>query len=204
MDELLELLPLLFIAGYYLLRGRQRAAQKRVRQEAPQRPLIEGEEPAEEPRLTPFQQFLQQIDEAVAEAAGESVEKPPPPPAEAPSPLPAPPAKPVRPAAPMRPAPEFRAVAGSFDAKVPTDHVRHGFGSDNPLSEGAFERRPPQAPRPASRPPLDPHGLGTADPQPASRRTPDWRTRLQDPEAAREAFVLQTIFGPRGGRRGTE
>ena len=147
---------------------------------------------------TPFQQFIQQIENAVAEASGETFEEDEPiavspTPARRPSPLPAP---------PPLPAPEFHAVDGSFDALNPVDHVRHGFGLDNPLSEERFEQQPPQAERSSHGPLPDPHGL-----QRASRSAPPipgtghWRQKLRDPKAAREAFVLQTIFGPRGGRR---
>ena len=198
MESLLELLPLLFVAAYYLLRARSRAAQQRQarqRQTAPQEPLIDGER---EP--TPFQSFLQQVEDAVAEAAGEAperetdqrleVERAP-----APSPLPAPPVEPVR------PAPEFRAPAGSFDSIRPTSHERHGFGAENPLSEETFERLPPQpAPRP-ERAAYDPHALAARQRSaPGPLTVADWRRRLADPAAAREAFVLQTIFGERGGR----
>lgn len=212
MDALVELLPLLLIAAYYLLRARHRAQrQRQARREAPQEPLVSGGERREvdlsEP--TPFQQFLQQVEEAMAEAVGDEldrkadretdrpleVEVAP-----SPAPLPAPPAKPVRPPAPTY---EFRAPAGSFDVARPTDHERHGFGAENPLSEESFERRPPGAPAPVTRPDVDPHELRPRPPAPPARRMPtvaDWRRRLTDPAAAREAFVLQTIFGERGGR----
>ena len=200
MDSLLELLPLLFVAAYYLLRARSRAAQQRQarqRQTAPQEPLIDGER---EP--TPFQSFLQQVESAMAEAAGEAparetdqrleVEREP-----LPSPLPAPPAKPVRPAPP----PEFRAPIGSFDSVRPPSHERHGFGAENPLSEETFEHLPPQpAPR-RERAAYDPHDLAARQRSAPRRLTvADWRRRLADPAAAREAYVLQTIFGERGGR----
>ena len=209
MENLVELLPLLFVAAYYLLRARSRAAQQRQareRQTAPQEPLIGA---AEEREPTPFQSFLRQVEDAMAEAVGETPERSAPERetdkpleverAPAPSALPAPPAKPVRPAAP---APEFRAPAGSFDAARPVSHERHGFGAQNPLSEESFERRPDGAPAPRPRTDYDPHRLHDRP-----RRTPappltvaHWRRRLADPEAAREAFVLQTIFGERGGR----
>lgn len=208
MEGLVELLPLLFVAAYYLLRGRQRAAQKRERQEAPQQALIsDGVEGAHErvSEPTPFQRFLQQMEEAVSEAAGEpletdkrlEVETNP-----LPSPLPAPPTKPVRPTA-LQTASSFQAPTGSFDSSRPVDHDWHGFGDENPLSEQAFEKRPSQQPAPAGRRPVyDPHELA---PQPSRLAEPadvDWRRRLRDPVTAREAFLLQTIFGPRGGRHG--
>ena len=237
MDALIELLPLLAVAAYYLLRGRQRANAKRA-PDAMQ--AAEGERPARPGRggeraPTPFQSFMEQMEEALAEAAGEpeggrsqpegrrrqpddptrrtegetgpdtapvaerepirvEVDRTP-----TPSPLPAPP---LRPAAP---APEFRAVAGSFSGTRPVDHERHGlaapsapqFGSESPLSEERFERGGRRA-SDAARRGHDPHGL-RRPPAPRRRRT-DWRAKLRDPQAARDAFVLQTLFGPRGGR----
>lgn len=195
MEGLVDLLPLLLIAAYYLLRGRKRTEQRRKK--APQTPLV-GRTASEPQGLTPFQQFMQQIEDAVAEASGESLDETSElePPKPVPSPLPAPPAKPVR------PAPEFRAVGGSFDAPRPVDHVQHGFGAENPLSEESFERRSPQAPQQRSRGPLpDPHGLRQKSEPASVPGTAHWRAKLRDPKAAREAFVLQTIFGSRGGRR---
>lgn len=193
MEGLVDLLPLLFLAAYYLLRGKKRADQKRA--VAPQEPLVSSDEPR---APTPFQNFLQQIEEAVAEAAGEPVAEPVPAPTVDRSPptrssLPAPPIKPVR------PAPEFRAISGSFDSLRPSDHEAHGFGADNPLSEESFERRRAQAPRPERGPLPDPHGLRRQGAPPASGAA-RWRATLRDPQAARDAFVLQTIFGERGGR----
>ena len=153
-----------------------------------------------EPRgSTPFQQFMEQLEEAMAEAAGEPPPKPeketiPPPVVTAPTPV-------VRPTSSIRPA-EFRAVSGSFDAPKPVDHDAHGFGSENPLSEELFEGRAAFGRRPAARPEtFDPHGLHTEATPTKRRRLGDLRRRLKSAEAAREAFVLQTIFGPRGGRR---
>ena len=209
MDALLELLPLLAVAAYYLLRGRQRANAKR----APDAMQEAGGERAGrggERGPTPFESFMQQMEEALAEAAGEpergqtgpdtppvserepirvEVDRTP-----TPSPLPAPP---LRPAAPT---PEFRAVSGSFSGTNPVDHERHGFGFESPFSEEPFE----QGRRPASdaaRRRYDPHDLKRPPrPAPQSRGRDHWRGRLRDPQAARDAFVLQTLFGPRGGR----
>ncbi len=197
MEGLVDLLPLLAVAAYYLLRARRRAGQ---RQQANPRTPPEARTISEPKGPTPFQQFMQQIEDAVAEASGETLEvdHPPEPPNAIPTPLPAPPAKPVR------PAPEFHSAQGSFDAPAPVDHVRHGFGADNPLSEETFEQRPAQSLAPLHKGPLpDPHGLQerrASDPAPIPG-VPHWRAKLRDPKAAREAFVLQTIFGARGGRR---
>lgn len=212
MDGLAELIPLLLVAAYYLLQGRRRAAQRRAaqqRQEAPQEPLVTEEETAR-PGSSPFQQFLEQLEEAMAEAAGEpgpeaetasapEVDRSPPPEI-----APPPPVVPTRlPPAPPRYEPEFRAVEGSFDSATPTDHGQHGFGIDNPLSEESFERRPAfSLSRRGPGRAYDPHGLGRRPAPPRGAPESDLQTRLRDPKTARDAFVLQTIFGPRGGRRG--
>lgn len=199
MDQIIELLPLLAVAAYYLLRGRQRAKAKQGPQPGAAAPPMEGTRGP-----TPFQSFMEQMEEALAEAAGEPEDQRGAPgerqarepitvavdrstPA---TPLPAPPL------GPSVPTPEFRAVPGSFSSPSPVDHERHGFGMGSPLSEERFERRR----RPASddaRRGYDPHGLR---PPPARRGRGGWSARLRDPEAARDAFVLQTIFGRRGGR----
>ena len=74
-----------------------------------------------------------------------------------------------------------------------------GSGDENPLSEEAFEQLPAftETAR-AVTPVYDPHGLSQSGdaPQPGK-----WQKRLSDPQAAQDAFVLQTVFGPRGGRR---
>lgn len=194
METLIEFLPLLAIAAYYLLRGRQRAKAKRAPEQMQE---AEGER-----RPTPFQSFMEQVEEALAEASGEppvgtppvserepiavEVERSAPP-----SPLPAPP---LRPAAPT---PEFSAVRGSFSSASPVDHEAHGFGVASPFSEERFERGGAPTSDVARRR-HDPHDLHPA-PAPRAGR-PDWRARLRDPQAARDAFVLQTLFGPRGGR----
>ena len=200
MEALTDLLPLLFIGLYYLLAGRRRAKQKKAAQQrvvAPQEPLVD-----DEPRAsTPFQSFLAQLEEAVEEAQQmqrpEPVAQPePPPPPEI-----VPPAPIVGRPLPSLGSPEFHAVRGSFDATEPVDHDAHGFGDENPLSEEAFERAPAGAPRRrAPRKAYDPHGLRRTAPSPTG--VDDWHHRLNDPTTAREAFVLQTIFGRRGGRRG--
>ena len=205
MDTIIELLPLLAVAAYYLLRGRQRATAKRAPQQMQEAADAPGRGGERAP--TPFQSFMQQMEEALAEAAGEPEgqrrQPATPPVAERepieveverstpPSPLPAPP---LRPAAPT---PEFRAVSGSFSGTAPVDHERHGFGAQSPLSEERFERGGAPASA-AARRGYDPHRLRPAPPRRTGR--PDWRARLRDPQAARDAFVLQTLFGPRGGR----
>lgn len=197
MEALAELIPLLLVAGYYILAARRRAAKRRAAQQQVQNV---PEVTAESRGPTPFQQFMEQLEEAMAEAAGEPE---PDEPAPIPKPVVTQPGPVISPPPSVRPT-EFQAVSGSFDATRPVDHEAHGFGPENPLSEESFERRPTFAPRPAGPTPIyDPHGLKKPRaPQPQSRRLGDLRQRLRTSEAAREAFVLQTIFGPRGGRRG--
>ena len=216
-ESLVDLLPLLFIGLYYLLAGRRRANQKRAQQraQAPDREPVVGRE-AREP--SPFESFLGQLEEAMAEAAGEPDGQrsqplsPDPPPVE-PARLPEPRPTPTVPSLEATDA-EFRPASGSFDSTAPVDHVAHGlaapsapqFGPGNPLSEESFERAPALA-EPAGAPSrdYDPHGLRRREPARPTRRRPtagaDWRRRLADPQAAQDAFVLQTVFGTRGGRR---
>ena len=201
MDALVDLLPLVFVGLYYLLSARRRARVRkaeRQRTEAPQEALVASDGPARGATAsapTPFQSFLEQLEEAMAEAGGVDT------PARAVVEEPQRPSPPQIARAPA-PTPEFHAVAGSFDAARPVDHEAHGFGDANPLSEERFERAPAFVPaRPPAGATYDPHGL-RRPPRSGSRRATDWRRRLQDPEAARDAFLLQTIFGPRGGRHG--
>lgn len=200
MDSLAELIPLLLVAAYYLLQGRRRAAQKRdaQRQTAPQQTLVSDDTRAP----TPFQQFMEQLEEAMAEASGEPASAPRAEPTV--ETAPAPPIIPTRlPPSPPQRNSEFHAVEGSFDSATPSDHIAHGFGAENPLSEERFERESGTAVRSTgSRATYDPHGLKQ---RPAPRRDDAQlgalRARLKNAQAARDAFVLQTIFGPRGGRR---
>ena len=204
MEGLVDLLPLLFIAVYYLLAGRRRARLKReaAQREAETRVETTGQ-PVEVLERTPFQSFLQQLEEAVAEAGGieedDRIEVEPPPAPPPPVVADVVPVKPVveRPVSAL--GREFRPVGGSFDAAKPVDHEAHGFGRDNPLSEEVFERAPAFARRPATAPRQN-AGVLRQPPAPAPQRT-NWRHLLDSPEAARNAFVLQTIFGRRGGRR---
>ncbi len=200
MEGLIDLLPLLFIGAYYLLRARSRSKQQK-RAVAPQQELVSDGEPRRE---SPFQSFMSQIEDAMAEAAGEPID---PDPAPALPPPALPPAVSTSATVPDLAAAdaEFHPTLGSFDSAAPVDHEAHGFGPDNPLSEEAFEQRPAffqplDSALPASSPrEYDPHGLrqrAGAGPGP----TADWRQRLESPQAAQDAFVLQTVFGPRGGR----
>ena len=209
MEAILELLPLLFVAAYYLLSARRKAAQQRAaqkREAAPTRETV-----GDEPRApSPFESFLGQLEEAMAEASGAR-------PAADRDPttggildqevLPQPEPPPVVPAAPVVARPqtslgtEFSPMVGSFDSARPPAHDAHGFGAENPLSEEIFERAGTSPGRSARRKGYDPHGLRTP---PAPAPVPSLFGRLHDPKTARDAFVLQTIFGKRGGRRGDQ
>lgn len=207
-----DLIPLLLLAAYYLLAARRRAKQKKLeaqRETAPQEALV-SEDGAAQP--TPFQSFLEELEAAVAEANGidreddDAVEAPEV--ARTPTPAPVPPSPVVATPLPSLGSGEFQAPPGSFDASHPVDHEAHGFGLENPLSEEAFEESPVFSPRKArERRAFDPHGLRPAPPAStagaaAATGVESWHRRLADPRTAREAFVLQTVFGPRGGRRG--
>ena len=192
MEALVDLLPLLFIGAYYLLAGRRRAQRKEAARQ--RQPEAGAEVRREEPGETPFQSFLSQLEEAMAEAAnpGSSVPVPRPEPQSETVELP-----------PAPPAPDLDASsaleAASFERGGPSEHERHGFGGQNPLSEEVFEQRPAfSEPARAETPVYDPHGLRPG----RNTRTPTaWQKRLSDPQAAQDAFVLQTVFGARGGRR---
>lgn len=197
MDALVELLPLLFIGAYYLLAGRRRAKQKKEAREQAQ-----PAGPAEQRAATPFQNFLEQLEEAMSEASGDPAAEVVPQkvvPRKAPvltsEPVPA--AEPI-PESRLESI-EFNAPAGSFGSSAPVDHQAHGFGAENPISEETFERQPASAQtarRDASR--YDPHGLRSSADAPSENT---WNKRLGNPKAAQDAFVLQTVFGTRGGRR---
>ncbi len=190
MDAIIELLPLLFIGAYYLLANRRRAKQ---RQQAAQTPLVSESGPAKAP--SPFEAFLVNLEESLAQASGAEPEART---EDRPSARSEPILPPAPPALDLRS--EFKPTAGSFDAPVPVDHEAHGFGAENPFSEESFERSPAfTEPRLVSTD-FDPHGLRRT-PRTRPART-SWNQRLSDPAAARDAFVLQTVFGRRGGRKG--
>ncbi|MEM1117204.1 MAG: hypothetical protein AAF845_19345 [Bacteroidota bacterium] len=194
MDALAELIPLLLVVGYYILAARRRAAKRRAlekrMQETPDlAPTGTAEVRAESPGPTPFEQFMAQLEDAMAEAAGEAEPEPEPPPAE-PEPVAPAPKPPPRVEAPPRPS-EFRAVAGSFDSAPPPGRKRQGTERIPTVVSQVSD------PMPA----YDPHDLHEQAAHAQSRHLDEMRRRLRSAEAAREAFVLQTIFGPRGGRR---
>ena len=197
MEGLVDFLPLLFVGLYYLLSSRRKARMKqaaRERVEAPSEELISTEE--ESP--TPFQSFLEQLEAAMAESIeGPRVEATDDPVVPEPEPIPSSRLERLSPDSPT----DFQAVTGSFDSPTAVDHERHGFGQENPLSEEVFERQPAfsvaRRPKDAT---YDPHRLRPS-PQPSSTAR-NWRRRLQDPKAVQDAFVLQTIFGARGGIHG--
>jgi len=192
-DALAEFFPLLLVVLYYLVTGRRKAAARKQQaqsKKAPQEPLVTDEAPS---GPTPFQSFLAQLEDAMAEANGTNA----PPPAA--TPPPPPPRPPKAPKLARRTESEFHALSGSFDSVAPTDHNRHGFSDENPLSEASLEHRSGASATPRQRREYDPHGLERPAPPPTA--PPDWRN-LSNSEIARHAFVLQTVFGPRGGRRG--
>jgi hypothetical protein len=192
-ENLVDLLPLVFIALYYLLAGRRKAKQReaaRQRTEAPQEALVQHERSGEVRSDTPFESFLEQLETAMAEAGGIETE------ARTVESTPVPPAA-------IETVPEFQTPKGSFDAPDAVDHEAHGFGAANPFSEESFERAPAYSAPPASGDPgYDPHQLQPPRPTRRTPTAPAWSRRLNDPQTARDAFVLQTIFGPRGGLRG--
>ena len=205
-EGLADLLPLLFIAAYWLVR-QFRGASAKARRGAP--PAASPQPSGSETARTPFEELMLQLERALEEP--QEKEQTPEPELDAP-------ARPVKRHAERPPAPRAaprppRAVPIGFDAPGGDDaigdyegfeHERHGFGRENPLSEEVFESRPRFAPRPAGPTPrYDPHELRRAAPAPR-RSAVSWADRLRDPAAAREALVLKTIFEgpwrPRSGR----
>ncbi|GAB5535793.1 MAG: hypothetical protein Rubg2KO_20420 [Rubricoccaceae bacterium] len=90
--------------------------------------------------------------------------------------------------------PEFHNAEVEVNEALSFQHERHGFGAENPFSEESFERQPAfHRTRRSVDTTFDPHELKR---QPEPRTTPasSWRTRLADPQRAREAFVLKTIL----------
>jgi hypothetical protein len=200
-EALFEFLPIIIFVIYAVLRSRRAAEQKR---------LAQGGAPADKPGS--LQQILQQIEEAMAEANGETE-----PPVQA-APLPAEriesaersrttPARPPSraPAFASQPADEFRSPVRDVFA-----HDAHGFGTQNPYSEPVFQRVAPHQDAPASasnRLSFNPHmrnaGLLPLPNTTAPRRAAVLAERLRHPDAARDAIVLNAIFQRPGapGRR---
>lgn len=200
MDALVDFLPLLFLAVYYLL-GRKRKQLQRKRQTAPTAESGEPKGP------TPFEEFVRQMEEAMREASGEPREEdqrqPEPTPATSapPSPMPVPTRRPL-PTLGGRREPEFREM-GSFESEATFErhrrpaHEAHGYGIDQPFSEERFERMPRG---------LDETAHAHAPLAPRIRPTPSrvsyWRNRLKDPKQAQDALVLTEIFsGPWSPRK---
>ena len=216
MESFADLLPLLLVGAYYLLRT-MRGAKR-------QRPPAGAEPTANAPSApTPFEQLMQQLEDALEEPQRQAT------PSDAepvePARLEALPsvgdtdhagtARPVERQAEREPAMRAaprppRAVPIAFEPPAvfeeAFDHDAHGFGAENPLSEESFESRPafssrhrPVAPTSGPRGRRAENKAATAR-RPASR----WAARLHDPAAAREALVLKTIFEgpwrPRSGR----
>lgn len=200
-----DLLPLLAIAAYWIIRAVRGSNKKKGAR--PAAPVATGKK-AVKKAPTPFEQLMAQLESALEEPNAEPSD----------SAAAVPPPRPVERQAERPPAPRAmpkppRAVPIGFDSSDTGDtggfdHDRHGFGRENPLSEEVFESRPRFAPRPATqaRPRYDPHDLKRAPAPPPRRRAVSWAERLRDPAAAREALVLKTIFEgpwtPRTGRLG--
>ena len=188
-----------------MLAGRRKAQRQKAARERAEHNVSGGEPDASpefaaqaEPAPTPFRSFLDQLEEAMAEAAGQPTAD------VVPRPKPEPRLEPALPPSPPRVTPprEFRAPMGSFDSAAAVDHDAHGFGRDNPASEEVFEQLPAftEVGR-RETPVFDPHGLHTAG---RPREKGVWQKRLSSPKAAQDAFVLQTVFGARGGRRSSQ
>ena len=219
MESLADLIPLLLVGAYYLLRTMRGGRQ--------QRPPTAATPTASEPSgPTPFEQLMRQLEDALEDPQGRTT------PSDAepvePARLEALPsvgdtdyagtARPVQRQAErepaMRAAPKPpRAVPIAFEPpsafEASFEHEAHGFGDDNPISEEAFESRPAFSARGRSAATdYDPHALKKTPRKAATARRPAsrWAARLHDPAAAREALVLKTIFEgpwtPRSGKKG--
>ncbi|OZC02730.1 hypothetical protein [Rubricoccus marinus] len=200
-SSLLELIWILGVAGFYLWNAVRKNKAKAQRQSTAE-PVASGETRG----ATPFQDFMRQMDEAMREAAGETVET-----REVEKPLESPDtleAKPVPsstvPASriPASRVEEFHAQ-GSFGAErdfssaAQTPHEVHGYGLDSPFSEERFERLP-RGRDVTEHPPghLDAGAHGRARPLPRRLSVAgQWRERLRDPKEAQDALVLSEIFG---------
>ncbi|MEM1057307.1 MAG: hypothetical protein AAGI52_17455 [Bacteroidota bacterium] len=206
MDEIL--LYLLFVVVYFVLGGIRRRNQKRQQQRAPKIPGAEQAPSGEERAPTPFEQFVEQMEEAMREAAGEPPREPEPEPIEVKAQeAPPPPALPIPTKRPVtsvggRTEPEFRDL-GSFQAETAFEsswespHERQGFGLDQPFSEERFEHLA------RGRDITEHDHAPLFTPPPArSSRTERWRRQLADPKQAQDALVLKEIFsGPWSPRR---
>lgn len=182
--ELLDaLLPFIIMIIYFLASARKRG--KKGRKSGTPQPVPSTTEQEKQGRPNRFQDLLRQIQEAAEEA--QQAQRPQP--AEEPNHW-------------ESGTPNFEedatyALGGTQDF----DHDEHGFGTDNPFSEEAFEAAP-RNPTPPQHAPghldYNPHktGLGTLD-KPAhrkrARRHPKVAT-LMSPRGLRDAFVLKQIL----------
>lgn len=200
-----DLLPLLLGAAYLVMRAIAASRKKKRQQARPQPVDPQTGQPA---GPTPFEQLLQQIEDAMEEQAEPRRIEPEPVRETDPVPASPVPFEPV-PAAPIETDP---ARPGSFDstdgfaleaqfeqARVAPSEAR-AFTPGNPFSEEAFERleRGLDITEHADGH-LD-HGRTPARPKPRRRdaRGPEhWRRILRSPESAKDALVLTEIFrGP--------
>ncbi len=140
----------------------------------------------------PLAEALRQIRKALGEP------EPTPVPSVSSKPLPAQP-RPLFPR-PVR-EPEFHSL-GAFE------HDEHGFGKSNPLSEETFERGAPSAKTGRAAKRIKPKPLEEIDLTAPIKVKEDGESSrshltrmLKDPARARDAFVLQEVFGPPRSRR---
>ncbi len=176
-----SLLPFLFLLIYFLAGVRKRRAKGSV-------PVTSESPDVAQPRArTPFEEIIRQIQEAAEKAqAGPQQSLPDVPLAVDAAPVKAPPAL------DFSPNPAFL-EPGAFD------HDKHGFGTENPFSEEAFELQP-QSPPP---PPHAPRHL-EYNPHKSTRRAgQDNRmrkkphpivARLRRPGGLEEALILKEIL----------
>lgn len=193
----IELLYLLFV-GLYFLFGVFRKQNERKRKAA----QASGEiAPGKARAPTPFQEFMEQMEEAIREANGEPPATPerevvievPETPEAIPSPMPVPTSRPVVAAGSREP--EFHAIGGferesGFEGARRSPHEEHGFGLDQPFSEERFEQL-------ARGRDITEHAHAPLAPLDPPARESKWSAMLQHPESAQDAFVLAQIFdGP--------
>ncbi len=184
MEWLESLLPLVFLLIYYLA-GAKRRREKRAAQA---QPVAEGQPPKKQP--TPFEQIIQQIQDAAEQAQNERQPAQPEPPTAFVDTAPA----------PLLPSATLETATSDFHAVGGFEHDQHGFGTANPFSEESFEQAPPSPAPPPHKPghlDYDPHaGSGTRTlTQIKRRRGPHSAVRrLRQKGGLKEALIMKEIF----------